>query len=292
MKASVYIIFAVIAVLYAAAATEEDEEFGSGDIDEWSWKGYEENEINEGFEDLQSRISGGKNAAITKYPFMASVLVNGTLKGGASILNRKWLITGAFPTKFATEVSQLTVRVGSKSSFAGGKLCQAKRIVRHPKQRGYDYDVALIRLERPLSFSRHIRPIKMADKPPRSNTRVVFTSFGWNDDNTTTATNKDSLQSNGVGVLKETHFKFLEFKDCEPYYFDSLSFTKRCFCTQKSNRTSPESKDFGSPLVYGGKVLGHFSGVPCGKPRPAVFVDITKIKSWIFQTMKKYSSLE
>ncbi|RZF46628.1 hypothetical protein LSTR_LSTR002960 [Laodelphax striatellus] len=287
MKTSFYILFALFSICYAVTANEDEEDFGSGEIDEWSWEGPEENLINE---DLQERISGGKNVSIHKYPFMASVLVNGTLKGGASILNKKWLITGAFPTSSAEHESQLTVRVGSSSSYEGGQLCQVKKIVRHPKQRGYDNDVALLRLERPLKFDpHHVRPIKIGAKPPRTNAKVLFTSFGWYKDNSTT---KDSSQSNAMGVLKETHFKFLAFKDCAPYYLENLTFSKRCFCTQTTNATSVEAKDFGSPLVYGKKVIGHFSGKPCGKPKPAVFVDITKLKAWIYQTMRKYSSME
>ncbi|XP_022186389.2 granzyme M [Nilaparvata lugens] len=284
----VAVVFSIIAAAchhYVFAATELSEELGSGEIDGVAWNGLEENEI---LEDSQTRLSGGRNATITKFPFMASILVNNSLTGGGAILNRRWLVTGAYAASFADEASDILVRVGSASSFRGGFTSRAKRIVKHPQASGYRHDFALIQLETSLPpFSRHIRPIKIGDRTPRNGARVLFAAFG-NDHphhHPHQESNHDHHHEPGFGVLKETHFKFLESKKCKNHYFTILSFTKFSFCTEASNTTAPESKDFGSPLIYGKKAIGVFSGQ--WHDKPAVFVDLTKEKSFILKTIKK-----
>ncbi|RZF46627.1 hypothetical protein LSTR_LSTR002959 [Laodelphax striatellus] len=288
MKVTV-IIFYAAAICYhdGVTATESSEELGSGDFDGIAWNGVEE-EINI-LEDAQARLSGGRNATITKYPFMASILVNNSLTGGGIILNKKWLVIGAYSASFADQPSDMLVRVGSASSFRGGFTSKAKRIVKHPQASGYRHDLALVQLQRTLPFSKHIRPIKIGARRPRTGATVLFTAFG--DDHQHHHPHQISDQVNhehhepGFGVLKETHFKFLEYKKCKEYYFHLLQFTKFSFCTEISNTTAPESKDFGSPLIYGKKAIGVFSGQ--WHDKPAVFVDLTQEKSWILKTIKK-----
>ncbi|RZF46626.1 hypothetical protein LSTR_LSTR002958 [Laodelphax striatellus] len=245
------------------------------------------NEENDVEEYMEERILGGKLSKISKYPYTVAVFVDGHLTGAGALLNNQWVIGGGFSVSEADSADNVTVRVASNAAFKGGLEKKLKRLVIHPKQRGYDHDMALLQLKTPLKRNmRNARSIQLATKLPKSGEKTLFTGYGSRQNEST-----PGIQLVFDGLLKEIRLPYMTYKECAHYYNTTLAFTKNNFCAKTEYLSSPYARDFGGPLVYKKKLIGLFAGAPrcSGVIKPAVFCDVTVEHKWIKSTINKYS---
>lgn len=123
------------------------------------------------FTKAQTRIVGGRNAPFGRWPWQVSVRrtsffgFSSTHRCGGAILNENWIATAGHCVDDLL-TSQIRVRVGEydfsnvEEELPYAERSVARKIV-HPKYNffTYEYDLALVQLDKAIEFAPHIRPI-------------------------------------------------------------------------------------------------------------------------------------
>ncbi|XP_067116910.1 transmembrane protease serine 3 isoform X2 [Osmerus mordax] len=111
---------------------------------------------------LESRIVGGAASPPGHLPWMASLHHKQTPTCGAAVITHTWILTAAHCVYGFDDPGQWVVYVGlTAQPINGAGSLSVKRIVYHDlyRPRRTEYDIALIRLEQPLSFNGLVKPI-------------------------------------------------------------------------------------------------------------------------------------
>ncbi len=163
----------------------------------------------------QADIVGGEDAEIQDYPYQVALLSTGGWGGGyaycgGSIINEYWILTAAHCVQ-GESASNTAVRMGSDASYAsGGETYDAAEIISHPNynSNSMNNDIALIRLEDPISFNNSTQPVLlMCD--PQVNLGVqdpgeMSWITGWGEDEGTA--NSTQLQVVGVPITTSSNY--------------------------------------------------------------------------------------
>ncbi|XP_041066784.1 transmembrane protease serine 3-like [Carcharodon carcharias] len=102
------------------------------------------------------RIVGGNLSVVGQWPWQASLHLDGQHLCGGSIIASRWIATAAHSVVEFIFLSSWKVYVGIvKQPLTESSSYMVEKIIHHKKYKGqsYDYDIALIKLERPLMFN-------------------------------------------------------------------------------------------------------------------------------------------
>ncbi|KAB7494963.1 Transmembrane protease serine 11D [Armadillidium nasatum] len=141
-----------------------------------------------------------------------------------------------------------------------------------------DNDIALLRLERPTSFSEFISPVCL---PPRFETFETFetrrgTVVGWG---------TQEVGGNSSNILREISIPILRREDCESSFLGNL-ITPNMFCASQKGLDSCQG-DSGGPLMIQQDdsrwyVVGIVSwGIGCALDTPGVYTKVNNYINWI-----------
>jgi len=161
----------------------------------------------------QSDIVNGEDADIEDYPYQAALLSTGGWSYaycGASIINEYWILTAAHCVD-GESASNTGVRVGNDASYAqGGVTYDAAEIISHPNYNGntMNNDIALIRLEDPISFNNSTQPVVLMCDPQVElgveDPGEMSWITGWGE--TEGTTNSTQLQVVGVPITTSSNY--------------------------------------------------------------------------------------
>lgn len=215
--------------------------------------------------------------SIEYHPYQVSIQKERRHFCGGSLYRRDIVITAAHCLQ-AIKVEDLTVRVGSTDRKQGGQVIKVKNYKTHPSfnKTTYSYDVAVIRLEKKATQNSFVRFIKLATSTPRTGTSAI--SSGW------------ELESSGeLAGLLQVKVKIVGYKKCRSSRFKyGNSIDSSMICVMEASKDSYHCDlDSGGALVSGNKLVGVASwGYGCGQPEyPAVYADVTKLYSWIVNSL-------
>lgn len=150
---------------------------------------------------------------------------------------------------------------------------QAQRAIVHPDfiENGYGHELALLKLSSPIQLNDTAQSIAISSTTPASGTTGVI--YGWG------AVSKGSQYSD---ELREAPQTVTGTGACEAVYGEFGMKMDNRLCIADSPYRACVG-DGGAPLVIDGKLAGMFiyDFPACESGNPAVFLDLSKYKSWI-----------
>ncbi|XP_055903581.1 serine proteinase stubble [Eupeodes corollae] len=241
----------------------------------------------------QERIVGGQNSSPNEWPWVVVLFNKGKQFCGGSMIDNVHVLTAAHCVARMTswDVAGLTAHLGDhniRTSFEVQHVeRRIKRLVRH---KGFEFstlhnDVAILTLDKPVTFTREIRPICLPYGSFRkSYTGQVATVAGWG-----------SLRENGPqpSVLQKVSIPIWSNLDCARKYGRAApgGIIDSMLCAGQAARDSC-SGDSGGPLMIneGGTwtQVGIVSwGIGCGKGQyPGVYTRVSAFLPWILKNLK------
>lgn len=241
-----------------------------------------------GIESVDSKIVNGTEATPNNYRWMAGISdrnLQNVFCGGTLINNRYILTAGHCFTDVDPSNVRIILGAHDLTKLQNASIYTADKIIVHekyePNSSHQRYDIALIRLNRNVTFTNNIGPVCL---PPR-NMKRSFGSFkviGWG----------------SLGEGKETSTRLMEvivrerpLNVCQKLLTDSR-ITIDHICAGDSTYDSC-SGDSGGPLMskIRGRVyiVGLVSwGVECGhKSYPGVYTRVSSYGMWIYQNSRE-----
>ncbi|KAG5891848.1 hypothetical protein JTB14_032898 [Gonioctena quinquepunctata] len=246
----------------------------------------------------QTRIVGGKNAPFGRWPWQVSVRrtsffgFSSTHRCGGAILNENWIATAGHCVDDLL-TSQIRIRVGEYDFSSVQEILPytergvAKKIV-HPKYNyfTYEYDLALVRVDKPFEYQPHISPICL----PASDDLLIgenATVTGWG-----------RLSEGGTlpSVLQEVQVPIVSNDRCKSMFLragrhESIPEIFLCAGHEGGGQDSCQG-DSGGPLQVKGRDGRYFLagiiswGIGCAEANlPGVCTRISKFVPWILKNV-------
>ncbi|XP_074594636.1 clotting factor G beta subunit-like [Brevipalpus obovatus] len=176
-----------------------------------------------GLQPVVTRIYDGKKVQANKYPWMARLLMNDMTSCTGTIIDRQNILTADHcvidrkkskgNVKVALNPSQIWVAVGKtriapKSILLSGKdSLKVSKITRY-HENGIK-DIAIVTLEKPLTFSSSVSPICVPKDHNGNFTQVI--AAGWGD----TGTTKVLPMLDTAWDLRESQMTYIDEPECE-----------------------------------------------------------------------------
>ncbi|XP_042898786.1 serine proteinase stubble isoform X2 [Parasteatoda tepidariorum] len=246
----------------------------------------------------KSKVVGGTHSSFGEWPWQVSVRRSSffgfasTHRCGGAILNANWIATAAHCVDDLLK-SQIRIRVGEFdfSTVQEPAPFQERGIekkVVHPRYNffTYEHDLALVKLESPLTLQPHVRPICLPD--------MDDTFIGLN----ATVTGWGRLSEGGTlpSKLQQVQVPIISNEKCQQMFHtagrqESIPDIFLCAGYEAGGRDSCQG-DSGGPLQAKRKdgrwfLAGIISwGIGCAEPNmPGVCTRISKFTNWIMQVI-------
>nr|XP_009422519.3 transmembrane protease serine 13 isoform X3 [Pan troglodytes] len=242
-----------------------------------------------GLRAMTGRIVGGALASDSKWPWQVSLHFGTTHICGGTLIDAQWVLTAAH-CFFVTREKVLEgwkVYVGTSNLHQLPEAASIAEIIINSNYTDEedDYDIALMRLSKPLTLSAHIHPacLPMHGQTFSLNETCWITGFG----KTRETDDKTSP------FLREVQVNLIDFKKCNDYLVYDSYLTPRMMCAGdlRGGRDSCQG-DSGGPLVCEQNNRWYLAGVTswgtgCGqRNKPGVYTKVTEVLPWIYSKME------
>lgn len=219
-------------------------------------------------------VHGGVPAVEGERPFQAAVLEAGVAICGGVVLDA-WRIASAAHCVFGSDQDYLLAQAPSAlGTFAGsvrldrgGQRIAVAKVSFDPRfdARSFDYDVAVLELERPLALDAATRPIAPAAATPPDGSAALVS--GWGE-----IGGRDPYQPGALypDTLRVGELRTVSDAACAAAYPQLPPAAAATVCTSSADPglgTDACQGDSGGPLTSGGLLVGLVSsGARCGDP--------------------------
>ncbi|KYN08333.1 Enteropeptidase [Cyphomyrmex costatus] len=231
-----------------------------------------------------ARIVGGASSSMGNWPWQVALYKDGNYQCGGALINDRWVISAGH-CFYHAQNNYWVARIGAtrRGSFRSPheQLLRVDYISLHPDYIDHIFlnDIAVIRLERAVSFSDYIRPACLPKAPVPSGTVCVITGWG-------------QLYEEGrvfPDTLQEVQIPVMSTEDCrrKTLFLPLYRITSGMLCAGFENGGKDACLgDSGGPLVCLSPFENRYvlqgitsNGYGCGRrERPGVY---TKIYSYI-----------
>lgn len=240
----------------------------------------------------RSKIVGGTNTIPGAWPWQVSLKHRhkAHLCAG-SVIGPRWILTAAhcFDHFNLTDFTIIAGEHNLRTSDGFEQEVAIKRLFKHPRYNvtcKYNYDVALLKLNRTLKFNNRVGPVCLPDSEFAAGSICHVTGWG--------ATGLGKKLSK---TLKQTTLPLVPRDTCKRSYRNFRSYgycvTKRMRCAGYARGGVDACRgDSGGPLVCSRNRKWYLMGVvswgaECGSVgRYGVYADVLKLKRWIQETIQ------
>ncbi|XP_042595126.1 transmembrane protease serine 13-like isoform X1 [Cyprinus carpio] len=243
-----------------------------------------------GKQQSDSRIIGGSASQLGQWPWQVSLHYTGSHVCGGSLVSPDFVVSAAHCFEGSTGNSEnWLVYAGSISQSALQTPYLVKKIIVNENYNSdsSDYDVALLKLSSPVTFSSTVQPVCF----PTFDQTFSEGSECWTSGFGTTQEGADHASTS----LMEVTVNIVNTLLCNSSQVYSGAITKNMICAGDMNggRDSCQG-DSGGPLVCKGDnnrwyLAGITSwGAGCGeRQRPGVYSRVTSLLPWIYSKMQQ-----
>jgi trypsin len=230
-------------------------------------------------------VHAGVPAVEGERPFQAAVIESGVAICGGVVLDARRVATAAHCVfggdqsyLLAQAPSALRSFTGSVRLGSGGQGAGVAQVSFDPRfdARSFDYDVAVLRLDRALALDRATAPIAPAAATPPDGTPALVSGWGEIRDD-------DPYQPGAryPDTLRVGELRTVPDAACAAAYPERPPAAGAAVCTSSADpgaRTDACQGDSGGPLTSGGLLIGLVSsGTDCGNPRfPGVQTEVAE----------------
>ncbi|XP_074704969.1 transmembrane protease serine 13 isoform X3 [Strix aluco] len=238
---------------------------------------------------ISGRIIGGKETSVSKWPWQVSVQYGPIHICGGTIIDAQWVLTAAhcffMNSMKILDDWKVYGGVSDLKQHAEGIPVSQVIINSNYSDDHDDYDIALMKLSRPLTLSAQVRPacLPMYDQRFQTGRSCFITGFGKTREN----------EDNTSPKLREAEVKLIDYKICNSDQVYEGYLTPRMMCAGYLQGGKDACQgDSGGPLVCEDNGRWYVAGVTswgtgCGqKNKPGVYTRVTKLLSWIYSKME------
>ncbi|XP_061087416.1 transmembrane protease serine 6 [Conger conger] len=245
----------------------------------------DENQCNCGLRQFSSRVVGGLDASEGEWPWQASLQVSGQHICGGVLISSQWVISAAhcFYDDRLYSPSLWTVYLGKLWLNRTSQTEEAIRVTELQLHQYYDddthdYDLALLKLERPVSAGTLAQPACLPSPTHLLEPGLLCWVTGWG-----------ALKEGGSSsrLLQKVAVPLISEDVCNKSYGYRITPRMLCAGFQDGDKDACQG-DSGGPLVCQ-EVSGRWFlagvvswGIGCGRPNYyGVYTRITKLTGWI-----------
>lgn len=244
---------------------------------------------------LTGRIVGGRNVEPGAWPWQVSLRLTHPQAGkighwcGGVLVDDKHILTAShcilnplFSLPQPVFWKAVLGEHNLKLTEGNEKFLKISHVLYNPWYRGYDNDIAVMRLEEPVQFSKYISPICLPDDDLEVD-GMMCTATGWG---------KTDFSTKGSKILKEVEIEVMDNAICDKAYKTTFSIPIRkwhlCAGTTEGGKGTCQG-DSGGPLQCKINGTWHVVGITsfgsgCAKAGfPDVYTRVSYYIDWIEQ---------
>lgn len=233
------------------------------------------------------QIVGGAIVTPNEFPWQALLYIGGYMCGG-TLIHQQWVLTASHCVE-GMKASQATVYLGLHDRFnltlAANPYLQVatvSKIIMHPSYDVYttDYDIALLKLKKPVSLTTGVQMIPLASSTNASlyAADVSLTVSGWG----TTSSGGFTSQ-----YLRKVNVPVVVNTQCNAMYYGEITERMMCAGDTVSGGVDSCQGDSGGPLI--GQQNGNWVqvgivswGVGCADAAfPGVYTNVSNLRDWV-----------
>ncbi|XP_040211721.1 serine protease 33-like [Rana temporaria] len=245
---------------------------------------------------IEDRIVNGEDAKGAEWPWQVSLQNNGVHHCGGSLLTESWVLLVAHCFEDPLNVSQYKVYLGvlQLSNLSSPNIVErgVKKVIIHPDfvEEGAGGDIALIELDKPVSFTTSILPVCLLPQNVHLLEGTLCWATGWGD-------LSEGVRLPTPETLQMVEVALLTNNNCEAMYRARLGYEQKYKLIQedmicagyKQGGKDTCQGDSGGPLVCNVEgawlQLGIISwGFGCARPSfPGVYTRVQYYQPWLLQ---------